>query len=263
MDREMGGYLRTEDVRALLRLVGECREILDAGERPSQHFLHGIARLTRSQIAIQMSAVGIAAGSRPVFVDVHDIGWGTGSDRERVYGYVTSTPIDADPFTAALLRTPGPQVTLTRRDAMSEHAWARAEVRNDVHRPSGIDDSLLSLARTPKKGEVRVIALKRAWNEPSYGDVEREILDLAHTECGGLIEAPPQKHAALAGAWSPREKETLDLLLTGASEKSVAATLGLSPHTVHDYVKAIYKRVGVASRAELMARAIAKTGTGR
>jgi DNA-binding CsgD family transcriptional regulator len=257
----MGGYLRTEDVRALLRLVGECREILETGERPSTHFLRGIARLTRSEIAIQMSAVGMVAGAKPVFVEVHDVGWATDADRDRVYRYYTSQPVDADPFNASLLKTPGEQVTLTRSNAMADHAWARTEVRNDLHRPSGIDDSLLSLARRERMGEVRVIALKRALNEKPYGEAEREILDLAHTECGGLIEAPPQKHAPLAGAWSPREKETLDLLLTGASEKSVAATLRLSPHTVHDYVKAIYKRMGVASRAELMARAIARTGT--
>ena len=36
----------------------------------------------------------------------------------------------------------------------------------------------------------------------------------------------------------------------------VAAALGVSPHTVHGYVKALYRKMGVTSRAELMARAV-------
>jgi DNA-binding CsgD family transcriptional regulator len=54
---------------------------------------------------------------------------------------------------------------------------------------------------------------------------------------------------------SPRERDTLRLLLTGAPEKDVAERLGVSPHTAHHYVKAVYKKLGVTRRAELMARA--------
>lgn len=33
----------------------------------------------------------------------------------------------------------------------------------------------------------------------------------------------------------------------------IAVHLGISRHTVHDHVKAIYRRAGVSSRAELLA----------
>ncbi|HTO96771.1 MAG TPA: LuxR C-terminal-related transcriptional regulator, partial [Myxococcales bacterium] len=39
----------------------------------------------------------------------------------------------------------------------------------------------------------------------------------------------------------------------GRSEKQVAAQLGLSLHTVHDYVKGLHRRLGVQSRGELLA----------
>jgi DNA-binding CsgD family transcriptional regulator len=45
----------------------------------------------------------------------------------------------------------------------------------------------------------------------------------------------------------------LRLLLSGLSEKQIAARLDLSRHTVHNHVKEIYRVVGVQSRAELMA----------
>jgi DNA-binding CsgD family transcriptional regulator len=52
---------------------------------------------------------------------------------------------------------------------------------------------------------------------------------------------------------APRLRQTLDLLLIGDGEKQIAAKLKLSPHTIHDYVKMVYRQFGVCSRAELLA----------
>jgi DNA-binding NarL/FixJ family response regulator len=54
----------------------------------------------------------------------------------------------------------------------------------------------------------------------------------------------------------PRLRQTLHCLLEGDSEKQVAARLGLSQATTHQYVTALYRRFGVHSRAELMAYAM-------
>jgi DNA-binding CsgD family transcriptional regulator len=53
---------------------------------------------------------------------------------------------------------------------------------------------------------------------------------------------------------SRRQVETLGLLLSGLSEKEIAAALRLSINTVHHYVKTIHVRFAVQTRAELMAR---------
>ena len=50
-----------------------------------------------------------------------------------------------------------------------------------------------------------------------------------------------------------REREALHGLLAGESEKQLARRLGRSPHTVHSWVKNLYRRFGVTSRAELLA----------
>jgi DNA-binding NarL/FixJ family response regulator len=52
----------------------------------------------------------------------------------------------------------------------------------------------------------------------------------------------------------PRLAQTLELLLNGASEKQVAHQMKLSRHTIHGYVKSLYRLFGVSSRAELLAR---------
>jgi DNA-binding CsgD family transcriptional regulator len=49
-------------------------------------------------------------------------------------------------------------------------------------------------------------------------------------------------------------RQTLEALVAGDSEKQIALKLRVSPHTVHVYVKQLYKRFGANSRGELLAR---------
>jgi DNA-binding NarL/FixJ family response regulator len=84
-------------------------------------------------------------------------------------------------------------------------------------------------------------------------DVARGIRDSRATATNG--PSASASHAALEAAdLSPRLRETGAALMTGASEKQIASQLGLSPHTTHHYVKTLYRRFGVSSRAEFMAR---------
>jgi DNA-binding NarL/FixJ family response regulator len=57
---------------------------------------------------------------------------------------------------------------------------------------------------------------------------------------------------------SRREQEVAQLLARGAGTEDIARTLFISTHTVRDYVKAIFAKVGVSSRGELMAKLFAE-----
>jgi DNA-binding NarL/FixJ family response regulator len=59
---------------------------------------------------------------------------------------------------------------------------------------------------------------------------------------------------------SPRMEQTLRGLLSGESEKQIARDLSLSRHTVHVYVKALYREFAVNSRGELLARFVVGSG---
>jgi DNA-binding NarL/FixJ family response regulator len=63
-------------------------------------------------------------------------------------------------------------------------------------------------------------------------------------------------------ALSPRLRQTLACLLRGDSEKQLAARLGLSPATIHQYVTALYRHFGVTSRAQLLALMIKRMRRG-
>jgi DNA-binding NarL/FixJ family response regulator len=65
---------------------------------------------------------------------------------------------------------------------------------------------------------------------------------------------PPAPGADPEPALAPRLKQTLEYLLTGDSEKQIARKLALSQHTVHVYVKNLYRKFQVSSRGELLAK---------
>jgi len=56
-----------------------------------------------------------------------------------------------------------------------------------------------------------------------------------------------------SGPLSPAERRVLHSLLQGLTEKQIAAANSHSPHTTHEYVKRVFRKYGVTSRAQLMA----------
>src|SRR5262249_28088526 len=47
---------------------------------------------------------------------------------------------------------------------------------------------------------------------------------------------------------SPRQRQVVELLATGNTEREIALALKRSQHTIHDHIKTIYRTLGVASR---------------
>jgi DNA-binding CsgD family transcriptional regulator len=56
---------------------------------------------------------------------------------------------------------------------------------------------------------------------------------------------------------APREQEIVRLLLGGSSNKEIAGSLGISLNTVKGYMKLLSRKLGVSSRAEIIALVLA------
>lgn len=82
--------------------------------------------------------------------------------------------------------------------------------------------------------------------------------DPAEDRVAIVIEAARGPRAATvrleAHGATAREREVATLIARGLSNPEIAEALVLSPHTVHDHVKSLYEKLGVASRQELVAR---------
>ena len=53
---------------------------------------------------------------------------------------------------------------------------------------------------------------------------------------------------------TPRERDVVGLLVSGASTRTIATSTGLTISTVNTYLKRIFSKLGVHSRVELVAR---------
>jgi LuxR family maltose regulon positive regulatory protein len=124
------------------------------------------------------------------------------------------------------------------------HAWLVALLacarcrRGRIDRAqSGLAAARREMAALADVGRLRVIV----------DDLERD-MGYARTraDSGELLTAPSHAEAAV-----------LRLLVTDLSAPEIAAKLFLSPNTVRTHIRAIYRKLGVSSRAEAIARATA------
>jgi DNA-binding NarL/FixJ family response regulator len=106
---------------------------------------------------------------------------------------------------------------------------------------------------------VRVAATARPSSVDGQQQMRRMVADLCRLLGDRVISresvAPPNDAVA---DLPPRMRETLDALLAGDSEKQIARKLQISQHTVHAYVKGLYRRFAVCSRGELLSQFIQK-----
>lgn len=261
--------LRLGEVRAALRLVGECR---DLGYDPALWMLRafeglcglvgaragngGEVRLTRPHGPLQGASYS-DAGLEPWEHDLYAAFLRThGIDRHPIAG-------GFDGWRMATPR-PGRLDVRTRRQLVTDREWYGSVAYNECHRAIRIDHCLASLLERTADGWFSCIILHRAIGEPDFTPRQQQLLYLFHDELGRLM-GPVLVSADdrfSPTRLPPRVQETLRCLLEGDGEKQAAARMGLSRETVHQYVKALYRHYQVSSRAELLARVLRRTSPG-
>lgn len=110
----------------------------------------------------------------------------------------------------------------------------------------------------PPECQVRIVACLCVERPPETGRPfaarHRMLLQIAHSEQSWIYQGDVLLATRGGMTVSPRQREVLDHLLAGHSEKQIAEKLGLSPNTVHHHIKALHRHFGVSSRSELLAR---------
>jgi DNA-binding NarL/FixJ family response regulator len=69
----------------------------------------------------------------------------------------------------------------------------------------------------------------------------------------GTLVADPTRSAGPTGRLSPRERQVLQLVADGYENKQIATELELSEATVKTYLRGVFDRLEVSSRAEAVA----------
>jgi DNA-binding CsgD family transcriptional regulator len=251
--------LRAADVRAVFQLVGECRELGDDPILWRLHFGAGLGRLTGVGFAICAEMSGCDRGLR------RDLGtavwgWENGYDRAawlKMLATFQKNPLYNPLINAYLARSAHTAGTcLARADLLTEAEWHRHEEYLALHRSVGADETLVCFRPIPgPDDEVSEVFLCRDIGDRGFSLRDRAVVQEAMAAVGPLVGWPLGRFGDPSPSDLPRRvRQVLRCLLEGDSDKQVATRMGLTRHTVNQYVKAIYRHFGVGSRPELLAR---------
>lgn len=255
--------LRLGDVRRALRLVGECRDLGYDPGRWAPHMFAGLCRLVGARAGnggeVRLSGPGGPAAGTAYF----DAGLEP-QERALYLEFLSTHGLGKHPLADGFApwreagRQPGRVDARTRRQIVPDREWYASVCYNDYHRAIRIDHCLASPLQLGGDGSFNSIILHRSVGEADFSERQRRLLHLFHAELGRLIGSVLVRPGDPAGpgALPPRVREALGRLLEGESEKQVAAGMGLSVPTVHQYVTALYRHYRVSSRAELLARVL-------
>ncbi|MFT3766672.1 MAG: helix-turn-helix transcriptional regulator [Minicystis sp.] len=250
--------VRFDELQKVLRLALELRELPRGSVQQRRHVLEGLAAIVGAQVGIWCEVEGMTSG-RVIMRNALDLGWSGDRERQAFLSYLEDVQwIRLDPSMPCLARAvSAPMCTFTRDQLLDPRDWYGSEHVQEFRRAARVD-SFIYAAYAPGGDTGRSFSLHRAWGDRPFTERERLLVDIFHRECAFLHQPRTEIDPAICRGLAPRLQDTLRSLARGQSEKQVAAALGLSPHTVHEYVKALYRHFGVQSRSELLALCLAK-----
>jgi DNA-binding CsgD family transcriptional regulator len=239
--------LRLRDVRDVFRVIGEIRELGADPKVWRPHMVKRLAKVFGAEIVIS-SEVHAQTTKKPPSLRIIDLGWGCDAEGN-VY-----------------------EIRSERDDENLEAWWltkCERKPSSDSEEPEGVPvpvkplkpvyggkSFIMSQYPLPHISAVDQLGLHRAYGDAPFSATEHKLVRMFHVELGRLWRKDVLKQAKdPTSDLPPRLAQTLQELLTGLSEKEIAAKLDLSRHTIHNYVKALHQRFEVSSRGELLAKA--------
>lgn len=244
--------LDEQDVRDLIRLLGKV--IAAKGDQTGKRRLvmDGLCRLIGAD-AWAWSLVHMEIGSAPrQVVFLHE-----GIPDDRIAPFLHSLEHedlqrDLNQFVheAVILRKP-----LTRRDGQLFPVWPENSEALRIWVEEARFRSFILMAWPLGTGGFSGIGIYRDADRPHFGPREARLAHIVLTEIPWLHEDGWGVDRGVSlGELPPRPREILSLLVQGRARKQIANDLGLSIHTVHGYVRDLYRHFGVNSHLELINR---------
>lgn len=132
-----------------------------------------------------------------------------------------------------------------------------------------LDTRTVLLTASIERGQMRTALVRGAWGvlqkhtatellTKCIRQVSRGEYWVGRESVGDLVDAlrHPDRLDEHAGGLTPREKEIVALIVTGASNKDIAWQLGLNEQTVKNHLRKIFDKLHVANRVELALSAV-------
>jgi DNA-binding CsgD family transcriptional regulator len=142
-----------------------------------------------------------------------------------------------------------------RQKYFNPRQWNKLVI-NRVRFEAGLDEALVSAVHISEHTRVHV-AVNRTRGADAFRAEEVATLDALTTGIAPFLRRLADETLNAPPTLSPAVQRVYEFLLTGIAQGEIAERLGISRHTVHEHVHTIYRKHGVRSRAELLARRIA------
>jgi DNA-binding CsgD family transcriptional regulator len=251
----MSGRVKLSDVRRMCRLIAGCADRWADANAWRQHLLKGMRELFDAQVAMCVEGGGVDGQARPYHVEMATAGWPSPAARRRFIDYLDMGGPAMMPDFGMIARRIGRRGFYTgrRRDHVPDVQWYGSDAYLSHFVPIGFDDYVVSMHAMPDLGTTSSLSVHRMVDAPAFEPRHRRLLGLLHGELAPRIghTLALRRQRGLHGL-TRRQRQTLCLLMEGDSEKHLAHRLGLSPTTVHGYVRELYAYFHVTSRGQLL-----------
>jgi DNA-binding CsgD family transcriptional regulator len=258
--------LAVADVEAMIRILsraGDPTVEMSLVDR-KRAIMEGIVHLIAADAWVWMiGRVNPELPGDSMATSIVDGGWRDDCERAEVFRIIVHPDLQrvvTQPLHWAVLEDRS--LTHSREELVGNSVWNGTNVSGQW-RAAGFDDLVISVYPV---GEYAFSAagFYRRLGNPAFDDRDKAILHIMFQQIDWLHRQGSNVAASdKVIDLSPRERQVMLLLLGGDSRKQVAAKLQLSQHTVADYLKEIYRKLGVSSRAELLSKFIPGGKQGR
>ena len=174
------------------------------------------------------------------------------SNSEELLAAITRVPIDVAVISHNLDDRPG-----RGTEALREMRALRPQIKGVILLDSSKPQEVLECFRAGARGifskQERLESLCKCIRSVHEGQIWARSVDLDHA-LDALANAPLVRATNHKGIelLSARERQVIQHLAGGMTNREIAEALALSPHTVKNYLFRIFDKLGVSSRTELL-----------
>jgi DNA-binding CsgD family transcriptional regulator len=249
-----GQPLADDDVRAIVRLLSDVAVLECDFAEKKQALMMGLQKLVGADGWLWSITHVDPATRVPVCTGLLH----AGLSEDQLTGWLeasqSSCPPPEDEPCFALTRA-GKHFTRTRQQIVTDEEWYShpAVIRHRLAR--GLDHFLYSVYPLDEPDMYSAIGFFRHKGRAPFDERQSRIAHIVLSEVDWLHYAElPGERERKVPELSPRQRVVLIMLVEAHDKDKIADLLHLSPHTVKDYMKAIYKHFGVSSQLELIHR---------
>lgn len=251
--------ISADDAAALVGIVADACIMSGPAETRRQFVMDRLCTLIGADYWTWAVAADLRPGALPVWV-LHLHGGFTDGQLARFVEAQEHPDLAklTAPFARALAES-GQHVTRLRQQIDPEDNFRKSSLCK-IYEALDIAPGIMS-CRPVDATTLSAISIHRRYARPLFSERDARLAHIIISEIAWLHPGGASgDDLAAVPALSSRLRTVFMLLVAGQTRAQIAHHLSLSPNTVNDYVKDVFRLVGVNSQAQLLARFLSGNG---